>query len=109
MSKIKEDIEIEMVEDEPPFLQGHGHGHMLHDLSLVRIVRNPDGSLARAAIMQIALAKKSRELKMLQREQEMDSIPTGLNKNWIDPLPEADVRTLAANMHGIGLTGQDLP
>jgi ATP-dependent RNA helicase DHX8/PRP22 len=46
---------------------------------------------------------------MLQREQEMDSIPTGLNKNWTDPLPKADGRTLAANMCGIGLTNQDLP
>ncbi|XP_069683927.1 ATP-dependent RNA helicase DHX8 [Periplaneta americana] len=103
----EEDIEIEMVEDEPPFLQGHGR--MLHDLSPVRIVKNPDGSLAQAAMMQSALAKERRELKMLQREQEMDSIPTGLNKNWIDPLPEADGRTLAANMRGIGLTNQDLP
>ncbi|PSN56761.1 ATP-dependent RNA helicase DHX8 [Blattella germanica] len=42
----EEDIEIEMVEDEPPFLQGHGR--MLHDLSPVRIVKNPDGSLAQA-------------------------------------------------------------
>jgi len=40
--------------------------------------------------MQSALAKERRELKMLQREQEMDSIPTGLNKNWIDPLPEGE-------------------
>jgi len=40
----EEDIEIELVEDEPPFLQGHGR--MLHDLSPVRIVKNPDGSLA---------------------------------------------------------------
>ncbi|PNF33382.1 ATP-dependent RNA helicase DHX8 [Cryptotermes secundus] len=103
----EEDIEIEMVEDEPPFLQGHGR--MLHDLSPVRIVKNPDGSLAQAAMMQSALAKERREVKMLQREQEMDSIPTGLNKNWIDPLPEADGRTLAANMRGIGLTNQDLP
>lgn len=39
-------------------------------------------------MMQSALAKERREVKMLQREQEMDSIPTGLNKNWIDPLPE---------------------
>ncbi|KAK7871651.1 hypothetical protein R5R35_009021 [Gryllus longicercus] len=103
----EEDIEIEMVEDEPPFLQGHGR--MLHDLSPVRIVKNPDGSLAQAAMMQSALAKERREVKMLQREQEMDSIPTGLNKNWIDPLPDADGRALAANMRGIGLANQDLP
>lgn len=82
----EEDIEIEIVEDEPPFLQGHGR--MLHDLSPVRIVKNPDGSLAQAAMMQSALAKERREVKMIQREQEMDSVPAGLNKNWIDPLPE---------------------
>ncbi|XP_075227122.1 ATP-dependent RNA helicase DHX8-like [Lycorma delicatula] len=103
----EEDIEIEMVEEEPPFLQGHGRN--LHDLSPVRIVKNPDGSLAQAAMMQSALDKERREQKMLQREQELDSVPTGLNKNWIDPLPESDGRTLAANMRGIGLTNQDLP
>ncbi|CAH1404182.1 unnamed protein product [Nezara viridula] len=103
----EEDIEIEIVEEEPPFLQGHGRN--LHDLSPVRIVKNPDGSLAQAAMMQSALAKERREQKMLNREQEMDQVPTGLNKNWIDPLPESDGRTLAANMRGIGLTNQDLP
>ncbi|KAE8746033.1 hypothetical protein FOCC_FOCC007291 [Frankliniella occidentalis] len=103
----EEDIEIEIVEDEPPFLQGHGR--MLHDLSPVRIVKNPDGSLAQAAMMQSALAKERREVKMIQREQEMDAVPAGLNKNWIDPLPEADGRALAANMRGIGATVQDLP
>ncbi|XP_050344925.1 ATP-dependent RNA helicase DHX8 [Nymphalis io] len=101
------DIEIELVEEEPPFLQGHGRA--LHDLSPVRIVKNPDGSLAQAAMMQSALAKERREQKMLQREQEMESLPTGLNKNWIDPLPEADGRALAANMRGTGITPQDLP
>ncbi|XP_077299684.1 ATP-dependent RNA helicase pea [Arctopsyche grandis] len=101
------DIEIEIVEDEPPFLQGHGRA--LHDLSPVRIVKNPDGSLAQAAMMQSALAKERREVKMLQREQEMEALPTGLNKNWIDPLPDADGRTLAANMRGLGMSAQDLP
>ncbi|XP_075238077.1 ATP-dependent RNA helicase pea isoform X2 [Lycorma delicatula] len=79
------------------------------EIKQVRIVKNPDGSLAQAAMMQSALAKERREQKMLQREQELDSVPTGLNKNWIDPLPESDGRTLAANMRGIGLTNQDLP
>ncbi|XP_049866701.1 ATP-dependent RNA helicase DHX8 [Pectinophora gossypiella] len=101
------DIEIELVEEEPPFLQGHGRA--LHDLSPVRIVKNPDGSLAQAAMMQSALAKERREQKMIQREQEMESLPTGLNKNWIDPLPETDGRALAANMRGTGITPQDLP
>nr|XP_029734851.1 LOW QUALITY PROTEIN: ATP-dependent RNA helicase DHX8-like [Aedes albopictus] len=101
------DIEIEIVEDEPPFLQGHGRA--LHDLSPVRIVKNPDGSLAQAAMMQSALAKERREQKMLQREQEMDSVPANMNKNWIDPLPEEDTRSLAANVRGVGMTMQDVP
>lgn len=39
-------------------------------------------------MMQSALAKERREQKQQQREAEMDSIPAGLNKHWIDPLPD---------------------
>ncbi|CAH0554543.1 unnamed protein product [Brassicogethes aeneus] len=99
------DIEIELVEDEAPFL--HGHGRAMHDLSPVRIVKNPDGSLAQAAMMQSALAKERREQKMLQREAEVDSQPSGKNKNWIDPLPEEEDKPSQAR--GIGLQTQDLP
>ncbi|XP_037562413.1 LOW QUALITY PROTEIN: ATP-dependent RNA helicase DHX8-like [Dermacentor silvarum] len=104
----EEDLEIELVEEEPPFLRGHGRSN-LQDLSPVRIVKNPDGSLAQAAMMQSALAKERREQKQQLREAEMDSIPAGLNKHWIDPMPDADGRTLAANMRGIGLVTQELP
>ncbi|TMW48094.1 hypothetical protein DOY81_006834 [Sarcophaga bullata] len=104
----EEDIEIEIVEEEPPFLAGHGRA--LHDLSPVRIVKNPDGSLAQAAMMQSALSKERREQKMLQREQDMDAVPTGLSKNWIDPLPDEDSgRTLAANVRGMGSTPMEVP
>lgn len=50
--------------------------------------QNPDGSLSQAAMMQSALAKERRELKQAAREAEMDSIPMGLNKHWVDPLPD---------------------
>lgn len=56
----------------------------------MRIVKNPDGSLAQAAMMQSALAKERREQKMLQREAETDSAPAASNKNWIDPLPDSN-------------------
>ena len=42
-----QDLEVELVEDEAPFLKGQGR--MLNNLSHVRIVKNPDGSLAQAA------------------------------------------------------------
>jgi len=46
---------VELREEEPAFLRGVGGGRLLHDLSPVRIVKNPDGSLAQAAMMQSAL------------------------------------------------------
>ncbi|GAB1607530.1 ATP-dependent RNA helicase DHX8-like [Argonauta hians] len=103
-----EDIEIELVEEEPPFLQGHGRQGGL-DLSPVKIVKNPDGSLSQSAMMQTALQKERRELKQAQREAEMDNIPSGLNNHWIDPMPEVEGRKLAANMRGVGMTPNDIP
>ncbi|KAH3715890.1 hypothetical protein DPMN_058604 [Dreissena polymorpha] len=60
-----EDIEIEMVEEEAPFLAGHGKQSL--DLSPIKIVKNPDGSLSQAAMMQSALQKERREIKQQQR------------------------------------------
>lgn len=40
-------------------------------------------------MMQSALSKERREQKMLLREQEMDSVPKNVTKNWIDPLPDS--------------------
>ncbi|XP_068161602.1 ATP-dependent RNA helicase DHX8 [Antennarius striatus] len=102
-----EDLEIELVEEEPPFLRGHTKQSM--DMSPVKIVKNPDGSLSQAAMMQNALSKERRELKQAAREAEMDSIPMGLNKHWVDPLPDADGRQIAANMRGIGMMPNDIP
>lgn len=50
--------------------------------------------------MQSALAKERRELKQAVREAEMDSIPTGLNKHWVDPLPDSEWEILSS---GVGL------
>ena len=52
------------------------------------VLQNPDGSLSQAAMMQSALSKERRELKQAARAAEMDCIPTGLHKNWIDPMPD---------------------
>uniref|UniRef100_A0A5S6PYS7 RNA helicase n=1 Tax=Trichuris muris TaxID=70415 RepID=A0A5S6PYS7_TRIMR len=41
-----EDIEIELVEEEAPFLQGYGR--MCQDLEPIKVVKNPDGGLSRA-------------------------------------------------------------
>ncbi|XP_058477789.1 ATP-dependent RNA helicase DHX8-like [Solea solea] len=102
-----EDVEIDLVEEEPPFLQGQTKWTL--NLSPVKIVKNPDGSLSQAAMMQSALSKERREVKQAVRAAEMDSIPTGLHKNWIDPMPDYEGRQIAANMRGIGAMPVDLP
>ncbi|KAM7370466.1 hypothetical protein PAMP_010013 [Pampus punctatissimus] len=102
-----EEIEVDLVEEEPPFLRGQTKWTM--NMSPVKIVKNPDGSLSQAAMMQSALAKERREVKQAVRAAEMDSIPTGLNKHWIDPMPDYDGRQIAANMRGIGAMPIDLP
>ncbi|XP_061611126.1 ATP-dependent RNA helicase DHX8-like isoform X2 [Phyllopteryx taeniolatus] len=101
------DVEIDLVEEEPPFLQGQTRWST--NMSPVKIVKNPDGSLSQAAMMQNALAKERRELKQAARADEMDRIPTGLHKNWIDPMPDYDGRQIAANMRGIGALPPDVP
>lgn len=102
----EEDVEIELVEEEPAFLRGYGR--VREELSPVRIMKNPDGSLAQAAMMQSALAKERREIKMAQRESEMDSQPSNLGQNWNDPLPETQ-RNDAAMSRGLPSQQQEVP
>ncbi|XP_028424334.1 ATP-dependent RNA helicase DHX8-like [Perca flavescens] len=101
------ELEIDLVEEEPPFLRGQTKWSTT--MSPVKIVKNPDGSLSQAAMMQSALAKERRELKQAARAAELDAIPTGLHKNWIDPMPDYEGRQIAANMRGIGAMPVDLP
>ncbi len=49
-------------------------------MSPVQIVKNPEGSLQRAALTQSALAKERRELREQQRNSLLDSIPKDLNR-----------------------------
>lgn len=102
-----EDMEIEIVEEEPPFLKGCTRGLM--DYSPIKIVKNPDGSLIQAAMTQSALQKERRELKQHQREEEVSNLPTGLAKNWVDPMPVGDDQNkMAASWRGTAMT-TDLP
>ena len=53
-------------------------------------MKNPDGSLAQAAMMQGALSKERRETKMTERQQQESEQPTGFTRTWADPLRKAD-------------------
>lgn len=103
----EEEVDIELNDDEPPFLQGRNQCCI--DMSPVKIFKNPEGSLSRAAALQSALIKERREVREQQQRMMLDSIPKDLNRPWEDPMPEAGERHLAQELRGVGLSAYDLP
>ena len=88
---VEEEVEIELKEDEPRFLRGQTR--ITLDLSPVRIVKNPEGSLARAAMSGAALASERREIRQQQKLQEAankeasgaaSNEPLDVSKMWQD-------------------------
>ncbi|CAO2841533.1 unnamed protein product [Amaranthus hypochondriacus] len=103
----EEELEIELNEDEPDFLQGQTRYSV--DMSPVKIFKNPEGSLSRAAALQSALIKERREVREQQQRTMLDSIPKDLNRPWEDPMPETGERHLAQELRGVGLSAYDMP
>ncbi|XP_052183273.1 probable pre-mRNA-splicing factor ATP-dependent RNA helicase DEAH5 [Diospyros lotus] len=103
----EEELEVELNEDEPAFLQGQSRYSL--DMSPVKIFKNPEGSLSRAAALQSALIKERREVREQQQRTMLDSIPKDLNRPWEDPMPETGERHLAQELRGVGLSAYDMP
>jgi ATP-dependent RNA helicase DHX8/PRP22 len=103
----EEEFEIERNESEPLFLRGQTK--MSVAMSPIKIVRNPDGSMQRAAMTQSALAKERRELQEQQQRAAMDSIPKDLNRPWEDPMPEPGERHIAQELRGLGMVAEPMP
>ncbi|KAF0682799.1 Aste57867_25098 [Aphanomyces stellatus] len=103
MEETEEEFEVERNDDEPLFLKGQTKATL--EMSPVKIVKNPDGSLSRAAMTQSTLAKERREMRQTQANQLLDSIPKDLNRPWEDPMPEAGERHFAAELRGIHMGG----
>lgn len=94
----EEDVDIEVREDEPPFLAGQTKQSL--ELSPIRVVKAPDGSLNRAAMSGTSLAKERRDL----REQEArdkaaeQASQVDLNAQWQDPMMAPDQRKFASDL-----------
>ena len=100
--------EVEVKEEEPPFLRGQTQN--TRELSPVKVVKNPDGSLQRAAMTQSALQKERRELKQQQQNQLLDNIPKDLSRGFNDPMPEVGDKMLAGELRStFGGSKSDMP
>jgi len=107
-SDVEEDYEIELQEREPIFLRGQTTKAGLQ-LSPIQVVREPDGSLARAATTQTSLAKERREAREAMQQSLLDAIPKDMNRPWEDPRPEPGERTIAQALRGLGQSSYELP
>jgi ATP-dependent RNA helicase DHX8/PRP22 len=84
VEETEEETEVELNTDiEPAFLRGQTGKSGRRDLEAIKIVKNPDGSMQRAAMQQSTLAKERRELRQAQTNSLIDSIPKDLNRPWV--------------------------
>jgi ATP-dependent RNA helicase DHX8/PRP22 len=82
----EEEVEIEVREEEPPFLVGQTKQSL--ELSPIRIVKAPDGSLNRAAMAGDTLAKERRDLKQQEAQEKAakEAANVDLSSQWNDPM-----------------------
>jgi ATP-dependent RNA helicase DHX8/PRP22 len=94
----EEEIDIEVREDEPPFLAGQTKQSL--ELSPIRIVKAPDGSMNRAAIASETLARERRDLKQQEAQDKaaQQAAKVDLNAQWQDPLVAPDERKFASDL-----------
>ena len=107
VEETEEQTEVDLAEVEPPFLRGQTRRSGRDGGDPIKIIKNPDGSLQRAAMQQSTLAKERRELKQAQANNLIDSIPKDLNRPWEDPMPEAGERHFAAELRSINMSMND--
>ena len=102
-AEVEEELDVEIREDEPPFLAGQTKRTL--ELSPVKVVKAPDGSLNRAALAGASLAKERRELRQQEANEEADSQARDFSQPWLDPMSKDSERIFAQDMRG-NLKGQ---
>ena len=94
----EEDVDIEVREEEPPFLAGQTKQSL--ELSPIRVVKAPDGSMNRAAMAGTSLAKERRDLRQQEAQDKAaeQASQTDLNAQWQDPMMAPDQRKFASDL-----------
>jgi ATP-dependent RNA helicase DHX8/PRP22 len=94
----EEDIDIEVRDEEPPFLAGTTKKSL--ELSPIRVVKAPDGSLNRAAMAGTSLIKERRELKQQEAAEKAaeQNADVDLSAQWQDPMADPDQRQFASDL-----------
>ena len=104
-----EEVDIEVNEKEAPFLAGQTSASL--ELSPVKIVKAPDGTLNRAALAGASLAKERREMRQQQINEQADAEARDTTSGWLDPMAQQADRVFAQDMRGnvLGQQAQNQP
>ncbi|KAI1327530.1 P-loop containing nucleoside triphosphate hydrolase protein [Xylariaceae sp. FL0255] len=94
--ELEVDVDIEVREEEPPFLAGQTKQSL--ELSPIRVVKAPDGSLNRAAMSGAALARERREVRQQETEAAEQESKVDLSSQWHDPMANPDSRQFASDL-----------
>ncbi|KAG6006701.1 hypothetical protein E4U21_006776 [Claviceps maximensis] len=97
--ELEEEVDIEVRDEEPPFLVGQTKQSL--ELSPIRVVKAPDGSMNRAAMSGTTIAKERKELKQQEADaaaKEKQADQQNLSSQWHDPMADADKRTFASDL-----------
>lgn len=94
----EEDVDIEVKEEEPPFLAGQTKQSL--ELSPIRVVKAPDGSMNRAAMAGDVLAKERRDMRQQEVQDKAAKQASGvdLQAQWNDPMAAPDQRKFASDL-----------
>ena len=95
-AEVEEELDVEIREEEPPFLAGQTKKTL--ELSPVKIVKAPDGSLNRAALAGASLAKERRELRQQEANEQADSEARDFSAPWLDPMAKESDRVFAQDL-----------
>ena len=92
------DVDIEVREEEPPFLAGQTKQSL--ELSPIRVVKAPDGSMNRAAMAGTSLAKERRDLRQQEAQDKAaeQASQVDLNAQWHDPMTAPGQRQFASDL-----------
>ncbi len=93
---LEEDVDIEVREEEPPFLAGQTKLSL--ELSPIRVIKAPDGSMNRAAMAGATLAKERKEMRQQEAEGKEGENKPDLSTLWQDPMANPEDRKLASSL-----------
>ncbi|KUI63672.1 Pre-mRNA-splicing factor ATP-dependent RNA helicase prp22 [Cytospora mali] len=94
--ELEEDVDIEIREEEPPFLAGQTKQSL--ELSPIRIIKAPDGSLNRAAMAGTNLTKERKEMRQQEAEVKEQEAKVDLSSQWQDPMADPEKRKFASDL-----------